>query len=56
MYMVWHKKLGLYKVYPFKLQAVIWCFMHGFVYQTSRRYFFDENIEIINTNKKEKKL
>ena len=42
MYMIWHKKLGLMRLYPFKLQAVLWCWLHG----------KDEHIEIINTKEK----
>ena len=44
--------MGLVKTYPFKIQAVIWCFLHGFVYsgfedfQNKRFYILDEHIEI----------
>ena len=39
------------KEYPFKMQAVIWCFMHGYVtsggYGSNRFYSLDPKIKIV---------
>ena len=42
---------NIIKTYPFKIQAIIWCYLHGFV-STGRKYtFLDDKIEIVEVNK-----
>lgn len=38
-------KKRLFKSYPHKLQAVIWCFLNNFVSSGRGCYFLDENID-----------
>ena len=39
-------KKRLFKSYPHKLQAVIWCFLNNFINSGRGHYFLDERIEI----------
>ena len=45
------------KSYPYKIQAVIWCFLNGYVYSggydfdNKRYYFLDDSIKIVNMEK-----
>ena len=39
---------NIVKVYPFKLQAYIWCWMNGYVIKAGRYgYFLNGEVEII---------
>lgn len=40
----------LIKSYPFKLQAIIWCVLNGFVSVGRGQYFLDPSIEIKEVN------
>ncbi len=43
-------KMGLLKRYPFKLQAIIWCFLNKFITTGRGYYFLDPRIEIKEVN------
>lgn len=48
-YQIWIKgkeKMGLIKTYPYKIQAVIWCFLNKFVNKGGKYYFLDPKIII----------
>lgn len=48
-YQVWIKgkeKMGLVKTYPYKIQAIIWCFLNKFVNSGRGYYFLDPKVEI----------
>ena len=38
---------GLVKRYPFKIQAIIYCFLNGYVSSGKGWYFLNSNVEII---------
>lgn len=50
IYQVWVKgkdNEGLVKIYPYKLQAYIWCWLNGYVNRASRYgYILDERVVI----------
>lgn len=37
---------SLVKRYPFKIQAIVWCFMNKFINSGSGYYFLDSRVEI----------
>ena len=37
------------KVYPFRLQAVIWCFLNGYVNYGRGQYFLSPGIKIVKS-------
>ena len=49
------KRTIVFKEYPYKLQAIIWCFMNGYAYSgfdewkhgRERLYILDPRIEIV---------
>lgn len=48
-YQVWLKgkeNMGLVKTYPFKIQAIIWCFLNGYVNSGRGWYFLDDRVKI----------
>lgn len=57
IYEIWHHNKIL-KTYYFKIQAIIWCYLNGFVNYGRNEYWLDENIKIkelkSNDNKRSK--
>jgi|GEM_PF-6885198 len=45
MYQVVNKG-SVVKEYPYKIQAVVWCFLHGFITTGYGYYFLNPDIEI----------
>lgn len=39
------------KTYPYKIQAIVYCFMNGYVTSGRGWYFLDERVKIREVNK-----
>ena len=42
---------NIIKTYPFKMQAIIWCYIHNFVSTGHKYTFLDGDIKIVEVNK-----
>lgn len=52
-YEVWLYDVRILKSYPFKLQAIIWCVLNGYVSVGRGQYFLDPKIKIKEVMKDE---
>ena len=45
MFQIWYNN-NLIKTYPYKIQAITWLFLNGFVEIGRGKYFTDDNFKI----------